>query len=297
MNSTVVSRQRYLDVRPARASLLRRIAREPLVHFALIGAAIFVLAHQVEARRRAAEATIVVDAALQDRLARLFHTQFGVAPTAQQLAIVTDEYVDDEVLYREAQRIGLGDDDEIVRRRLIQKMEFLQRDSATPMDASAATLRSYYDAHPELFSVGTRVSFSQLYFSADRGGDAAALERARDARVRLLAGERVVGDDVSLDPDYSSLTRAEAERVLGATPAVDALFSSPAGDWSEPVRSGLGWHLLRITAVQPPRVLPFDEVLPDVRAAYLQEATSRARRARFDSLRARYHVAARVTAE
>jgi parvulin-like peptidyl-prolyl isomerase len=78
---------------------------------------------------------------------------------------------------------------------------------------------------------------------------------------------------------------------------VEQLFSSPAGDWSEPVRSGLGWHLVKITAVQPVRVLPFDSVLPDVRAAWLHEATSRARRERFDHLRARYHVAARRTAE
>lgn len=297
MNSISIPLPRDPPALPARGAFLRRIAREPLLHFALIGAAIFVLAHQVEERRRAAQTTIVVDAALRDRLARLFHAQFGVAPTAQQLAIVTDDYVDDEVLYREAQRIGLGDDDEIVRRRLIQKLEFLQRDSVTALDAPAAALRSYYDAHPELFSVGARVSYSQVYFSADHGGDAAALERARDARARLLAGERVTGDDISLDSDYTAQTRGEAERLLGASPAVDTLFDSPPGGWSEPVRSGLGWHLLRTTAVQPAHVLPFDEVLPDVRAAYLHEATSRARRERFDSLRARYHVAARVTGE
>jgi peptidyl-prolyl cis-trans isomerase C len=297
MNSMTAALGRTHDARSARVAILRRVLREPLVHFALIGAAIFILAHQVEARRRDAQETIVVEPALRERLASLFHAQFGVSPTADQLAIATDDYVDDEVLYREAVRIGLGDDDEIVRRRLIQKMEFLQRDSVAPIDPPAAALHGYYEAHPELFSVGTRVSFSQLYFSADRGGEARALERARDARGRLLAGEPVEGDDISLARNHSALTRADAERLLGASPAVDSLFGGPAGDWSEPVRSGLGWHLLKIISVEPEHVLPFDEVLPDLRAAYLHEATSRARRARFDSLRARYHVAARTTGE
>jgi peptidyl-prolyl cis-trans isomerase C len=297
MNSVSLPLARDLVSRPARTSGWRRIAREPLVHFALIGAAIFAGAHIAEDWKRQQQTTIVVDAGLRNRLAKLYRSQFGVAPTAAQLEIVVDDYIDDEVLYREALRLGLGDDDEIVRRRLIQKLEFLQRDSAVNIDPSSAELRAYYEAHPELFSVGARVSFSQRYFNADHGGDAEAQARALTARTQLLTGERVDGDDFAAGYDYSALTRGEAQRIFGGSDFIDALFSVQAGDWSEPLRSGMGWHVVKIAATEPAHLLPFEQVLPDVRAAYLHEATSRARRARFDGLRAHYHIDSRKTGE
>jgi peptidyl-prolyl cis-trans isomerase C len=297
MNSVSLPLEADLDSRKLRVSRWHKIAREPLVHFALIGAAIFAGAHLVEDWKRQQQTTIVVDAGLRDRLAKLYRTQFGVAPTSSQLEIVVDDYIDDEVLYREALRLGLGDDDEIVRRRLIQKLEFLQRDSAINIDPAEAELRAYYEAHPQLFSVGASVSFSQRYFNPDRGGDSQAQARAQTARTQLLAGEPVDGDDFDAGYDYSALTRAQAERLFGASPLVETLFNSQAGDWSEPVRSGLGWHVVKASAVEPAHLLPFEQVLPDVRGAYLHEATSRARRARFDGLRAHYHIDSRKTAE
>src|SRR5262245_37842217 len=99
------------------------LLREPLLHFALIGAAIFGLAHVVEQRQEAAQSNIGLDAGLGQRLANLYRTQFGVLPDDGQLRIIVDDYIDDEVLYREALRLGLDQDDEIVRRRLIQKLE------------------------------------------------------------------------------------------------------------------------------------------------------------------------------
>jgi hypothetical protein len=277
-----------------RASLWRRLVREPLVLFALIGAAIFALAHVVEQRKQEAERAIGLDAGLSARLANLYRTQFGVSPAPAQLQVIVDDYIDDEVVYREALRLGLDQDDEIIRRRLIQKLEFLQRDSIASIGTGQADLRTYYEAHPQLFSVGARVSFTHAYFNPDRGGDAQALSRAHEARVQLRAGRAVDDDAFPLEQEYSALTRDEAVRLFGASGFVDALFAAPTNEWSEPVRSGFGWHLVKVTAADPARVLPLEAVLPDVRAAYLHDATARARRAQLDALRARYHVVSRA---
>ena len=74
------------------------------------------------------------------------------------------------------------------------------------------------------------------------------------------------------ESEYAALTREDATRLFGASDFATAVFSQAAGDWSEPVRSGFGWHLVKVTAVEPARLLPFEEVLPDVRAASLNEA-------------------------
>jgi hypothetical protein len=82
----------------------------------------------VQSERAAAERQIVVDEQLQRRIVELNQTQSGITPGREQLERLVEEYIDDEVMYREAMRMGLDRDDEIVRRRLIQKVQFLQRD-------------------------------------------------------------------------------------------------------------------------------------------------------------------------
>ena len=275
----------------------RRIVREPLLHFALIGAAIFAAAHVTEQWRQASQTRLTLDGGLESRLAGLYRTQFGVAPTASQLHGIVDDYLDDEVLYREALRLGLDQDDEIIRRRLIQKLEFLQRDAVANTNPAPAELRNFYAGHTRQFSLAPRVSFAQVYFSADQGGDAHALDRAREARAQWQArGEMVDGDASTFETEYSGVTRDDATRLFGDSQIVASLFSQAPGDWSEPVHSGLGWHLIKVLAVDAARVLPFEQVLPDVRAAYLNEAAARDRRQRLDALRAKYSVPARDAA-
>ena len=273
----------------------RRLLREPLLHFALIGALIFAAAHVVSEARRASQARIVVDGALRERLGNLHRAQFGVLPTKAQLDTIVESYVDDEVLYREAIELGLDQDDEIIRRRLIQKLEFLQREASDQPDAgvggaSDAELRAYYDSHRAQFSEPARVSFSHLYFSPDRG-EADAFARATRAHAELLATDHAVAADVfPLDTSYDAISRDDATRVFGLAPMVDALFAQGSAGWSQPVRSGFGWHLVKITAFSAPRVAPYDEVVPDVRAIYLQERSALTKRKQLDALRARYHV-------
>lgn len=298
MNSVSVPLDGHgVETRSRRTFDWRRWAREPLLHFALLGALIFAVAHLVEESKARSESSIGLDANLDQRLSALYRTQFGVPPSEAQLRIIVDDYIDDEVLYREALRLGLDQDDEIIRRRLIQKLEFLQRDSMASVEPATADLRAYYDAHPELFSAASKVSFTHVYFNPDRDGDAQAQGRARDARARLSAGAEASNDDAfPLEHEYTALTREQASRLFGDSDLVNALFTTPTHDWSEPLRSGFGWHLLRVTSADPGRLLPFEQVLPDVRGTWLHESTARARRSQLDGLRARYHVVAKDSA-
>src|SRR5262249_35840153 len=162
-----------------------------------------------------------------DRLSSLYRVQFGAAPGVAQLQVIVDDYIDDEVLYREALRLGLAEDDEIVRRRLIQKLEFLRRDSFST-SPSSAELRAYYNAHPDQFTTPARASFTQVFFSADHGGSNRALERAREARANWLTRFEIPeGDASSLEPEYSALTRGEVVRLFGESGLVDAAFAEP----------------------------------------------------------------------
>lgn len=276
-------------------SLWTRLKREPLLQFLILGALIFTMAHVVQGEREAAQRQIVVDAQLQRRIVAVNQSQSGITPGAAQLERLVEDYVDDEVMYREAMRMGLDRDDEIVRRRLIQKVRFLQRDLATFLRPGETELRAYYSAHPELFAAPASVSFEQLYFSADRGGWPEARARARHALDRLLRTPTSSTEQGSDDPfpfqiPVEDFTRVEAGRLFGDTPIADALFGTPEGQWSGPHRSAYGWHLIRVTRRSPSSVAPFVEARAQVEAAYTQEQTKAAEQRELQALRSRYEI-------
>jgi peptidyl-prolyl cis-trans isomerase C len=276
-------------------SLGPRLKREPLLQFLLLGALIFAMAHVVQSEREAAQRQIVVDAQLQGRIVAINQTQSGITPGAAQLERLVEDYIDDEVMYREAMRMGLDRDDEIVRRRLIQKAQFLQRDLATVPTPGNSELHAYYSAHPELFAAPASVSFEQLYFSADRGGWPEAEARARHAldrlaRVPVNSTEPRSDDAFPFQIPAQDFTRVEAGRLFGDTPIVDALFSAPQGQWSGPVRSAYGWHLIRVGGRHLSSVVPFVLARAQVEAAYTQEQLIAAQQRELQALRARYEI-------
>ena len=262
---------------------LRRWQREPLIRFMAIGALLFLCAHLVEAHRTAATRRIVIDAQLAQRIIQLTRAQSGMTPAPEQLAKLVDDYVDDEVRYREALRLGLDRDDEIVRRRLIQKVTFLQRDLAAPSAPNEAQLRAFYDAHSTTFRAPLTLAFDQLYFSPDLGG-------WEKARLRASSAAEGSGDSFPLEIPDGELSRSQAVALFGDTAVIDTLFTAPVGAWSAPVRSGYGWHLIRVTHRTESDVPPFEQVHTQVETAWRDDQTQTAERHELDALRGQYQV-------
>lgn len=278
--------------------LCARMVREPLVRFMLVGALIFVAAHAAQAHRTQEARRIVIDSQVMRRLVAVSQMQDGVTPGPKQLRLLVDQYVEDEVLYREALRRGLGRDDEIVRRRLIQKMRYIEHDLAVPPLPAERVLRNYYASHAGLFTSPASVAFEQIYFSPDRGGWAGARARAIQAQARLRGTQRAnekdwlarLQDDFPAPSPPGELTRADAWRLFGASGIVDVLFQAQVGQWSQPIRSGYGWHLVKVIHRSPPRLPPFAAVRDEVLADWTQEEAQRRERRELEALRARYRV-------
>lgn len=271
-----------------------RLAREPLLRFMLAGALIFMAAHFAQAWRIQASQRIVVDPQVERRLIAISQLQDGVTPGPRQLAALVDQYVEDEVLYREALRRGLDRDDEIVRRRLVQKMRYIEHDLAVPPVPNEQVLRAYYSSHAALFTSPASVAFDQVYFSPDRDGWPGARARALRVRAALASGSRValarLDDPFPVQLPSGELTREDAERLFGASGIAAALFHGKPGQWSQPLRSGYGWQLVRISHLSPPRTAPFGEVRDEVQADWMQEEAKRLERRELDALRSRYQV-------
>ena len=266
--------------------VVRRIASEPLPQFLAIGIAIFLAAQVLAGRNERPE--IVVDAAQRDYQRHQFRGQFGGDPDPARLDDLLRGYIRDEVLYREALRLGLDRDDEIIRRRLVQKMEFLLAEGAEVPTPTARELADYHAQHAAEFTQPAATSFEQLYFADD--GGAAGRNRAVAALAGLRQGRAVAGDAFAPGERFTSLDAGEARKLFGDTALVGALATAAMGRWEGPFQSGFGWHLLRVTERLPARTAPLADVEQAVREGWLRDAREKAGAARIDALIKRYRV-------
>lgn len=248
------------------------LLREPLLHFIALGALIFALfgsAASPDERR------IVIDGARIERLAGQFAQNFRRAPSGAELDALIRDDVREEVYYREALRLGLDRDDEVVRRRMRVKMEAFG-DTAEEMAApDDATLQRWLDAHPARFAGEASYAFDQRYLGSDATGAQTGLDLLR-------AGREFAGVAIALPASFKAIGAGEAAELFGDDfPA--ALDRLPLGAWSGPVRSGLGQHLVRVrkreAAAPPPLWRVRQRVENDWRAAMAQSRRERAYRA------------------
>ena len=153
-----------------------KLLREPLVHFLLLGAALFGVFALVGDRGSARPSHIVITPGHLEHLLVSFTRTWQRPPTAQELAGLIDDAIREEVWYREAVALGLDRDDTIVRRRLRQKLEFLTEETAERAAPSDEELQTFLQQHLDAFRVEPRLAFRHVYLRRDRRGDAANAE-------------------------------------------------------------------------------------------------------------------------
>lgn len=247
----------------------------------------------MEQHRQTVQREILIDRSLVEHLSKLYELQTGSLPSKVRLERLVDDYVREEILFREAVRMGLDRDDEIVRRRLTQKLDFLQRDFLTIAEPSEDALREFYAAHPDRFPAPAGVTFSHIYFSPDRGGAAAAKARAEKTLAALPLGVTrapEAGDRFPLQHDYADLNPVEASQVFGKTPILEALFIAPANQWAGPFESGYGAHLIFVSHRKEAAVPPFETIRNRVKEAYLDTARQDGNEKKFEELKKAYSV-------
>lgn len=263
--------------------MLSRLLREPLIYFLLAGAGLFWLAAQLGGD---AQRIVVTDAEL-NRLSSQWQAQMGNPPSDTELAGLVEQWIREEIYYREAKAMGLDDDDIIVRRRLAQKLMFLSEDLIADQTLRQEDLEAYFREHADRYSEPERLSFAHRYYSRERRENAAA-----DASADLAAtrnGEAPPGDPFMLPGQYSERSERQIGELFGSEFAAE-LLALPVGAWQGPVRSAYGWHLVKIEQHRPARQPDFSEVAERVAADFRQQQRRRANEDFYAALRERYEV-------
>jgi peptidyl-prolyl cis-trans isomerase C len=246
----------------SRSAMLRRLVREPLLHF------------------------------LQ-RLREVWIRQWGRSPDSRQMESLINDYVRDEILYREALASGFDKDDTIIRRRLVEKMEFLSQElaTATPSDKD---LQEYFEQNRGTFQIPAQIAFTHIYFSTSKRGSAAQGDASR-ALARLSSHETSsaqlsnLGDPFMLQNEYPLQTQQQVKELFGEDFARQ-LFQAEPGGWVGPLRSGYGFHLVRILEKLPSRVPELAEVSGQVLTDFKNHRLQATSEAFYAQLRRKYQL-------
>lgn len=247
---------------------MKKFLREPLLHFVVLGAAIFVAYGLVSGPGSGQPGRIVVTQGQIENLAAGFAKARQRPPSADELAGLIRERVREEVYFREAMALGLDRDDTIIRRRLSQKMEFVTSDVAAMAEPTDADLDAHLQAHPEAFRIEPRLTFRHVFLNPEkRGGhldrDAAQLlEQLNEAGSKGDAAE--LGDPFLLAHEFDAAARSEILQQFGES-FTTKLETLEPGRWHGPVESGYGVHLVLVGERTQARMPALAEVRDAVR--------------------------------
>ncbi len=262
----------------------RRLAREPLVHFLIGGAALFGWFVWQGGEADPAGRSITMNRDEVAGIAAGFAQQTGRAPTDQELDRLIDAAVREEVLYREALRLGLDQDDAVVRRRLAQKMDLIAGASAQLAIPSETDLQGWLEAHPARFSEQAAYTFDQIFFAERSPADLALQSQDLAAKLETSAKNRDIPARVS------AMTERELSARFGQQFLAELEHLAVSEEWQGPIPSGLGWHLVKLTKVSPGKLPALNDVRQQVEDDWRLNTSAERKAQAYQTLRDAYSI-------
>ena len=270
--------------------------REPLLHFLVIGAALFTayaaLNRNSGDQKNQRRIVLTENDLSQMTIATL--AQGRPAPTIEQIRNLLEARIREEVLYREALAMGLDKDDIIVKRRMLQKMDFLAEDLSDLREPSREELQAWFKNNAQRFAYPPRISFRHLYFSFDKHG--ANTAGAAAAALKQIAGKPANSPDMAALADpfmfrdyYADRSPDQVGSEFGGK-FERSVFELKPGSWLGPLESGFGWHLVFVDSLTPGRVPEFAEVESEVKSEWIKGQRAEFKRKAYEAMKARYEI-------
>lgn len=267
-----------------------------MLHFLLLGAALLAIFAWTGSDDAPGSNRITVTAGQVEQLVAGFTRTWRRPPDGAELKGLIDEYVREEIAYREAIALGLDRDDTVIRRRLRQKVEFLAEEAAVAEPPAEQELRAWFERHVDEFRVSPRVAFRHVYLDPSRSRDHAGRVADLLARLRSAGSQADVaglGDASMIEPDQPLQAQEDVARLMGPEFAA-AIVALEPGQWAGPVASGYGDHLVLLTESVPGQTPDFGQVRPLVEREVLAERRRRQLDRMYEELLGRYSVTVEV---
>jgi hypothetical protein len=254
-----------------------------IIIFFLIGLLIFILDIGFNAEQDSKD--IYISDQELTSLLYAWESQFGRPPSDDEIVNIINNFVQEEILYREALFLGLDQDDQIIKRRLGQKITFLKQETI-PENPSDEELEEFFEDNKNTYYIPATYSFSHHYFSKESN----AKKRAASAMESFLNyGTELVGDPFFLGKDFYNYTAIEIKKNFGEVFFL-ALKGLTINEWSGPHESAFGEHIILLKEVSDGFYPPLEKVLLRVEQDYLVQAQDKAVADYINEISSKYRV-------
>jgi PPIC-type PPIASE domain len=272
---------------------MKQLFREPLLHFLLLGAGLFVAFGLVGKRPSGEPGQILITQGQIEHLAAGYNRVHGRPASPEELEGLIRDYVREEVYYREALALGLDRDDPVIRNRLRLKMEFISDDVAAQAEPTDEQLHRYLQEHPDRFRIEPRYTFNHVYLNPERHRESLAHDAAQLLTRLNQTGDKSdvseLGDRFLLEHTFVALAASEVVKQFGEQFAAK-LGELPRHQWQGPVESGYGVHLVFVSETTKGRVPTLEEVRDAVRREWANARRLEANERFYQDLLKRYTV-------
>jgi len=276
---------------------LKKLIREPLLHFLLIGTGLFLLfgwrnnsVSLPGGQTGTPVAEIVVSRDAIDQMTSQFTKTWQRPPTDEEQKGLIDDLVRNEIFYREAIAIGLDRDDEVLKRRLRQKMEFIYEDIASIAEPTDEDLKAFIKDHQGKYLTDTLMSFRQIYINSHKRGKSAQSD-ARQILAQLTSGVSpdILGDATMLEPEVRLSPLWDIKKQFGDEFGKGLLDLKP-GVWAGPIRSGYGLHLVFVKEIVNGELPDLNQVRETVTRDWMAAKQKEMKDAAYEKIKKRYTV-------
>ena len=264
-----------------------------MLHFVIVGAVLFAGYELIiggELKPSATDPVHIGEGEIR-WLKETFANQWQRPPTEDELRGLVAGFLEEELFAREAEALGLDQNDTIVRRRLAQKLTFLVDDTSRIVEPADEELRRFYGANAKRFRSEARITFTQLFFNPQKRQHAESDARAALVSISATGSDDALatGDSILLENEFHAVDEQTVSNVFGADFA-RAIFLLKPGSWDGPVKSGYGVHLVRLTDLRPATLRPFEEVRLKILEEWRHQQEIEAKGAYLGKLREKYGV-------
>jgi parvulin-like peptidyl-prolyl isomerase len=263
-----------------------RILREPIVLFLLFGAVLFIIYEWTTAYYESKNRKITVTEGQIQLLNETFTKTWNREPTEQELDALIENFIKDEIFYKEAVTLGLDKSDVAVKRRLRQIMEMMMDDMAT-VYPSEDQLKQYLAENPEKFRQDPAISFRHIYFSTDNRET--ALEVLGKLKDTLPVDESSFEGLALIPNEFSEESYRSVERLFGKSFTEEVFILKP-GIWQGPVESAYGYHLVYISELTQGFVPELSEIWDEVEREWSMERRTQVKDQQYQKIKEKYTV-------
>ncbi len=239
-------------------TVLKKLLHEPLIHFLFISICFFFIYDLLNPQTADESKIITISQNRVGLLIQGFEKTWTRKPTAQELTKMINGYALNEIYSREAIALGLGENDEVIRRRLRQKMEFILQDMSALQQPSTKDLAEFFQQYSENYQAEASYSFEQKYLTTNRSNQQLQQLIAKQKQ-RISSGKNPLGDTSLIATEFSDMSAYQINRQFGKN-FNEELDKTPLNQWTGPVKSGLGLHFVKVSQRIEGEILPLKQV-------------------------------------